>query len=134
MGAMEIRFKSDRFKFTGELREDANAGNQFYGEDVAAWFCEVLPQFNLAYLDEDWGWYVHTKDAVDILHTLAINVDPDVEPSEGVGGWLVIAETKVKKKALGLIGVWKVSELDAGFRHALLDALKSIGATDIKTA
>ncbi len=56
--ALQLEFETDKFRLTGPIPEDSNAGNQFYGEDFAKWICDSLPNWHLDYLDEDWGWYV----------------------------------------------------------------------------
>jgi hypothetical protein len=55
-----IEFTSDRFDHTSELPEDYNAGNRFYGRDLAAFLCDRLNEkvFDLVFGDEDWGWLV----------------------------------------------------------------------------
>lgn len=55
-----IVFTSSRFDSTSELPEDYNAGNRFYGRDLAAWLCERLAAAGVEadFLDEDWGWLV----------------------------------------------------------------------------
>jgi hypothetical protein len=50
---LHLEFSTDQFRLSGPLPDHINAGNQFYGEDLAKWLCETLPQWNLTYLDED---------------------------------------------------------------------------------
>jgi hypothetical protein len=56
-------FTSDRFDHTSELPPEANAGNRFYGRDVADFIAAGLSERGLdaSFLDEDWGWQVHGK-------------------------------------------------------------------------
>jgi hypothetical protein len=58
--ALSIAFSSERFDYRSELPEEHNAGNRFYGKDVAAYLSEHLSSrgFQSDYLDEDWGWLV----------------------------------------------------------------------------
>lgn len=54
------RFRTSDFRFSGSLSPEANAGNQFYGEDVAQFIAAGLTGAGLqaAAIDEDWGWMV----------------------------------------------------------------------------
>jgi hypothetical protein len=42
--AVRVEFSTDRFALTGELPPEVNAGNRFYGEDLAKYLCESLAQ------------------------------------------------------------------------------------------
>jgi hypothetical protein len=57
---LTIEFKSERFDYVGEFPPDANAGNCFYGKDLAEFLCAELEQYGVfgEYMDEDWGWLV----------------------------------------------------------------------------
>jgi len=69
-----IVFISDRFDSSSELPEDYNAGNRFYGRDLAAWLCERLAQAGLQadFLDEDWGWLVLGQEAPATRFEIAV--------------------------------------------------------------
>jgi hypothetical protein len=79
--AAGFAFTSDRFDHSSELPEDANAGNRFYGRDVAEFVAGGLNQRGLdaTFLDEDWGWQVHAKRADGSVLEVSIyhNVDED---------------------------------------------------------
>jgi hypothetical protein len=53
---VELEFTSDRFDTTSELPPEDNAGNRFYGRDVAELVANGLGG---SYFDEDWGWQTH---------------------------------------------------------------------------
>ena len=55
MRDFSVCFKTDRFDYSGELPEDANAGNKFYGRDVAEFLATGLssPSLSTDFLDED---------------------------------------------------------------------------------
>lgn len=61
--ALTIEFVTERFDYRGELPEDANAGNRFYGRDVGEFLCRELEKAGVKaeFLDEDWGWLVLGK-------------------------------------------------------------------------
>jgi hypothetical protein len=79
--AAGFAFTSDRFDHSSELPEDANAGNRFYGRDVAEFVAGGLNQRGLdaSFLDEDWGWQVHAKRADGSVLEVSIyhNIDED---------------------------------------------------------
>ena len=55
-----LRFSTDRFDFSSTLPEAYNAGNRFYGKDVAEFLATSLQPMGWATraYDEDWGWAV----------------------------------------------------------------------------
>ena len=79
--AAGFAFTSDRFDHSSELPEDANAGNRFYGRDVAEFIAGGLNQRGLdaSFLDEDWGWQVHAKRTDGSVLEISIyhNIDED---------------------------------------------------------
>ena len=44
--ALQLEFETDKFRLTGPIPEDSNAGNQFYGEDFAKRICDSLPKWH----------------------------------------------------------------------------------------
>jgi len=61
--ALWFAFTSGRFDHSSDLPPEANAGNRFYGEDVASFITDGLIGRGLdaSFLDEDWGWQAHAK-------------------------------------------------------------------------
>jgi hypothetical protein len=59
--AVWFAFTSDRFDHSSELPHEANAGNRFYGRDVAELISAGLAKRGLeaSFFDEDWGWQTH---------------------------------------------------------------------------
>jgi hypothetical protein len=82
--AAGFAFTSDRFDHSSELPEDANAGNQFYGRDVAEFIAGGLNQRGLdaSFLDEDWGWQVHAKRPDGSVLEISIYNNIDEEPAQ----------------------------------------------------
>ena len=81
---LDLEFRTDKFRLTGDLPPDCNAGNQMYGEDFAKWIVEQLPQRELDYLDEDWGWLVLSGEGPDtkephkqVYHHIGVYAYPD---------------------------------------------------------
>lgn len=52
-----IRFRTELFDYKGDIPEDANAGNRFYGKDVAELLANGMSSSSLTmgFTDEDWG-------------------------------------------------------------------------------
>ena len=103
---------SDRFDHTSELPLDANAGNRFYGRDVASFISDGLTArgYRSDFLDEDWGWFVRarsengTKLEISIYH----NIDEDPAAADV---WMLNVEERAR---------WgRRREPDEASRHAL---------------
>ena len=47
--ALRLVFETDKFLLSGSLPKEVNAGNQFYGEDLANWICESLVEWKPGY-------------------------------------------------------------------------------------
>ena len=119
-------FTSDRFGHSSELPEDANAGNRFYGRDVAEFIAAGLaePGLDASFLDEDWGWQAHAKRPDKSVLEISIYHNPDEDPA-GEDDWQLMLRSLRKEPKLGLtrfreieIDAEAVSSLEAIFRHA----------------
>jgi len=96
---LKIELKTDKFKLTGPLPEEINAGNQFYGEDFAKWICKALSYWNLDYLDEDWGWYVYSvrgHGPKDETNESCIYAYPDERQVNDEGQWMLVIHRRFK--------------------------------------
>jgi hypothetical protein len=86
-----VSFRTERFDYTSELPEDANAGNRFYGRDVAGFLAEGLssPSFSADFLDEDWGWMVlGVTDDSRFVEIAVYNLDEGRTPGQnGSNEW-----------------------------------------------
>jgi hypothetical protein len=101
-----FKFSSDKFDYSGDIPEDANAGNKFYGRDVAEYLCTQLngAQLELDFHDEDWGWMVLGKAQPNFLVEMCIyNQDQSTDPSirAGTNAWNVLVTMYAKGKILG---------------------------------
>lgn len=93
---LEIVFTTDRFRSAGLVDSSYNAGNSFYGEDVAKWICELSTGLNLDYMDEDWGWLVSGLSADDYRESILVNYIFN----NGVAEWHLIIMRERKKTFL----------------------------------
>jgi hypothetical protein len=132
--SLSLRFTTHRFDHTSELPEAYNAGNRFYGRDVAEWLAAELTArgFPSDLLDEDWGWLVFaTKDAPHDLEIAVYHLEDDEEnatpasPEAEWGLWLRAHETR---KRLGLFTSRVEVPVPERFAHAVREAIVSIGA------
>jgi len=104
-----IRFESDRFDYSSELPEEYNAGNRFYGRDLAEFLATNLTEQGYAadFLDEDWGWLVFTKRGTAPEFELAIyNLAAHGEGGRlgvAVGEWGLWIRSYEKRKLLGFV-------------------------------
>jgi hypothetical protein len=101
--AAGFAFTSERFDHSSELPEDANAGNQFYGRDVAELIAGGLNQNGLdaSFLDEDWGWQVHAKRQDGSVLEVSIYHNVDEEPARA-DDWELMVRLLRKERKLGL--------------------------------
>ena len=106
--AVRLTFASDRFDTTSELPPDANAGNRFYGRDVAELIAAGLD--DASFLDEDWGWQVHATRGDGSL--LEISVYYGIEEDDE---WTLLVRSLVKRRPFGHREV----EVDAAALSAL---------------
>ena len=96
-------FTSDRFDRSSELPEDANAGNRFYGRDVAEFIAGGLTERGLdaSFLDEDWGWQAHAARPDGTVLEISIYHNPDEDPA-AENGWALMLRSLCKERKLGL--------------------------------
>jgi hypothetical protein len=102
-----LRFTTERFDYTSTLPPDSNAGNQFYGRDVAVFLVEGLTAAGLAAgcCDEDWGWLVFPAERDE--ETFEIGVYNLAEQlgsgARGINQWGLWIRGYHTTKLLGLI-------------------------------
>jgi hypothetical protein len=124
-----IEFTSDRFDHTSELPEDYNAGNRFYGRDLAAFLCDRLNEkgFDLVFGDEDWGWLVDgfAPDGTIIELCVYHYVDEETphEPD-----WALMFRTLERRRVLVLTRNHEI-EVPEPILAALRDVLRDAGIT-----
>ena len=133
---LHLEFSTDQFKLTGALPDHINAGNQFYGEDVAKWLCETLSQWNLTYLDEDWGWLVWTsKDVLQVeeRNMICVYAYPKDNPeASNFGDWMLTILTEYQSKWFGFLIRWKRGPYNPSLANDVIAALKKLGVQDLR--
>ena len=107
-------FASDRFDHTSELRPDANAGNRFYGRDVAEFITAGLAERGLeaSFIDEDWGWQAHAKRPDETVLEISIYHNPDEKP-DAENDWTLMVRSLRKERFLGIIPRFQETEVDS---------------------
>jgi hypothetical protein len=121
-------FTSDRFDHSSELPPEANAGNRFYGHDVASFVATGLTERGLdaSFLDEDWGWQAHAKRPDGSVLEISIYHDnPDEDPA-GEDDWALMVRSLRKERKLG-ISRFREAEIDADAVAALEDIFRETG-------
>lgn len=130
--SVSLQFKSERFDYASDLPAEYNAGNRFYGKDVAAFLAEELSKqgFRAGYLDEDWGWLVlSTKDATQEFEVAIYNLAEHGEGSRpGIGEWGLWVRSYERKKLLGLLPKRSEVNVPAKLLAAIEEAVQSTGA------
>lgn len=128
-----IVFESDRFDFTSDLPEDYNAGNRFYGRDLAAFLCERLKARGLdaAFLDEDWGWLILGTAAPASSFEIAVyNCNEHGEGGRPGGPeWALWMQAFQRGKLLGFLPRKLKIGVPPAVEAAVLDAIKEMGAS-----
>ncbi len=104
--SLSLRFTADQFDHESDLPAEYNAGNRFYGRDVAAFLSDGLTarKFDSTFLDEDWGWLV-TGRADDVGFDIAIyNLnDHDEGGRPGSSDWGLWVQAYQRKRLFGVI-------------------------------
>ena len=116
-----IRFTSESFNYSDPIPQDANAGNQFYGRDLAEYLDSCLRQVGHAIkiVDEDWGWLVTNRGggsaSFDICLNNGLNGSDSNQSGNGSNGWTARIFAFQRKKMLGLIPTRRQVEPDLDF-------------------
>ncbi len=104
---LSLRFQSDRFDHRSELPEDFNAGNRFYGKDVAEFVAKGLAArgHEASVNDEDWGWLVSGRQPDGHSFEVAIyNLSEHREGGKpGTNEWGLWVAAYERRKFLGIL-------------------------------
>lgn len=133
--ALKIEFETDRFRLSGPLPEDINAGNQCYGEDLARWICESLPAWHLSHGDEDWGWEAFStrgKAPQGIDNQICVHGFPTEDRPGDDGLWMLYVHQRKKLPWLRFFSRWQYIRFDEQLGRELLQAIRGIGARNIR--
>jgi hypothetical protein len=123
-----FKFTSDRFDHTSELPPDANAGNRFYGRDVAEFITAGLAERGLdaSYIDEDWGWQAHAKRPDETVLEISIYHNPD-ETLGAENVWALMVRSLRKGRLLGIFPHFEETEVDPEAIATLEDVFDQAG-------
>jgi hypothetical protein len=126
-----VRFKTDLFDHTSELPENANAGNRFYGRDLAEFLSSGLSaaDWGASFVDEDWGWLVLGKSTDARFFEIAIyNLAEDGTPGQnGTNEWGLWLRGFEHRKWLGLFNRSHEVEFPVDVLERLRDQLTAKG-------
>jgi hypothetical protein len=127
-----IKFKSERFDYKSDLPDEYNAGNRFYGKDLAEFLVGTLSAHGLRvdFLDEDWGWLVFSLRGESPDFEVAIyNLAEHGEGGRpGIGEWGLWIRAYEHRKILGLLPKRTAVAVPAPVSTALEAAVRSAGA------
>jgi hypothetical protein len=124
--AVWFAFTSDRFDRSSDLPPEANAGNRFYGRDVASFIAAGLTTrgVDASFFDEDWGWQTHGKRPDESVLEISIYHNPDGDQATE-DGWALMLRLLRKERKLGItrfreieVDADAVSMLESVFREA----------------
>ena len=125
-------FKSERFDYKSDLPADHNAGNRFYGKDLADFLSTNLAEQGFAsdYLDEDWGWLIlSAKGSSPEFEVAVYNLAEHGEGGRpGVGEWGLWVRSFQRKKWLGLLPKRTEVQVPAQLVAAVQTAIRAAGA------
>jgi hypothetical protein len=121
-------FTSDRFDHSSELPAEANAGNRFYGRDVAEFITAGLMErgFEASFLDEDWGWQVHGKRPDGPMLEISIYHNPDEDP-DAEDDWVLMMRALSNARMLGIVPRLRETEIDPGAIATFEDVFRRAG-------
>ena len=106
-------FTADEFDHSSNLPARYNAGNLFYGRDVAEFVGDGLNKRGVksSVFDEDFGWMVHAPLPDDGVFEIAVYHNPEGEAGTQ-SDWALLVRAVSKKKWLGVIPRIEERELD----------------------
>src|SRR5215218_6145359 len=118
-----LTFTADRFDHSSELPAKYNAGNRFYGRDVAEFVSAGLTAGGMqsSVFDEDFGWMVHAPLPDDGVLEVFVYHNIEGDPAT-VSDWALLLRAVSKEKWLGIVPRVRERELDS----TLIDALEKV--------
>ena len=121
-------FTSDQFDHSSKLPARYNAGNRFYGRDVAEFVSAGLNARGMesSVFDEDFGWMVHAALPDDGVFEVAIYHNPEGEAATE-SDWALMVRAVSKEKWLGFLPRVKERELDPNDVAKLEDVFRQSG-------
>ena len=125
--AVWFAFTSDRFDHSSHLPPEANAGNRFYGRDVASFITAGLSERGLeaSFFDEHGNWQAHAKRQDESILEISIYHNPDEDPATE-DDWALMLRSLSKERKLG-IARFRETEVDADSVSTLEDVFREAG-------
>lgn len=126
-----IEFINKKFNIDGELSEENRDIDTHYGRDVAEYLTNNLKShdFEVEYLEEDWGWLVLGQINPD--NKFEIYIYPwgilDNKPNDERYLWRLRLRTQEKIKLLGFFPIFKSVECNALLKNVLKNMLSEEG-------
>jgi len=126
--AVWLELTADRFDHSSPLPPDANAGNRFYGRDVAELVSDGLAArgYEASFLDEDWGWQAHGRRPDGSVLEVSVYHNPEQDPASE-DDWALMVRLLRKEKLLGVLSRFAETEVDADAIAALEDVFGAVG-------
>ena len=126
--AVWLELTSRRFDHSSELPPDANAGNRFYGRDVAELVSDGLAArgFEASFLDEDWGWQAHGRRPDGSVLEVSVYHNPEEDPATE-DDWALMVRLLRKERFLGVLSRFCETEVDPDAIAALEDVFGDVG-------
>ena len=126
--AVWFELTSDRFDHSSELPPDANAGNRFYGRDVAELVSNglALRGYEASFLDEDWGWQAHGRRPDGSVLEVSVYHNPEEDPATE-DDWALLVRLLRKERFLGVLSRFGETEVDPDAIAALEDVFGDVG-------
>jgi hypothetical protein len=121
-------FTSARFDHASDLPPEANAGNRFYGRDVAEFVSDGLAERGLdaSFLDEDWGWQAHARRSDGSVLEVSVYHNPEEDPG-AEDEWALMLRTLRSQRLLGFVPRFRETEVDDEAIAALEDVFRRAG-------
>jgi hypothetical protein len=121
-------FTTDRFDHDSQLPSRGNAGNRFYGRDVAEFASAGMNARGMesSVFEEDFGWMAHAPLPDDGVFEVAVYHNPEAGPAAG-SQWALLVRSVSKEKWLGVLPRVRERELDANALATLEEVFRESG-------
>ena len=121
-------FTSERFDVSSVLPPDTNAGNRFYGRDVAEFVSDGLAERGLdaSFFDEDWGWQAHGRRPDGSVLEVSVYNNPDDDPARE-NEWALMLRVLAKHRTFGVLTRFRGIEADPAAIATLEDVFRACG-------
>jgi hypothetical protein len=126
--ACRLEFDSATFDHVSELPAEFNAGNRFYGRDVAEFVSTGLAAngFDTTFFDEDWGWQAHARRPDGAVLEISIYHNPEDDPRTE-DRWALMVRLLRKERRLGILTRFAEVEIDPQTLTALEEVFRRRG-------